>query len=301
MFSTKIGIVFLVIYCQNFCTCKARDGLGFHRSIQRVKDIEFLRNDKNFLVLLRGGGEDHEVPETLEETNVIVPEDETLSEEKVLEAEESSQFQKAIKSRHTYDMILDLRRRSSVHGNDESLALRTLITTRSRDYMRDLMEALELGNEGKLPHPKRILHYLAPKVPAIKQSPDVNLRIYSARSDMDSGVAACIIGTLAHVCEIYDKEMIKRSDYRHSVAPEIINDRRFEQLVECILSGVNVEKRKNELLMRRLDKNSEETSDIEQILDEEDAQEDEGLNVRDICRAGMYQLSLSLKLHDYRH
>ena len=37
--------------------------------------------------------------------------------------------------------------------------------------------------------------------------------------------------------------------------------------------------------MRRLDKNSEET-DIEQVLDEEDAQEDEGLNIRDVCRAG---------------
>ena len=110
---------------------------------------------------------------------------------------------------------------------------------------------------------------------------------------MDSGVAACIIGTLARVSEIYDKETIKRSDdlsgksssSSPSVASEIIKDRRFEQLVECVLSGVNVEKRKKESLMRRLDKNSEET-DIEQVLDEEDAQEDEGLNIRDVCRAG---------------
>lgn len=190
------------------------------------------------------------------------------------------------KSRHTFDMILDLRKRSSVSGNDESLALRKLITSRANDYFLDLQESVD-ANENKLPHPTKLLHYLAPKVPAIKQSPDVNLRIHSAKSDMDSGVAACIIGTLAHACEIYDKEIIKRSETEKpkSSAPEITTDRRFEQLVECVLSGVNVKKRKRESLMRRLEKNSEGTTNIEEILDEEDAQEDEGLKSRDACRA----------------
>lgn len=194
---------------------------------------------------------------------------------------------KRIKYRHTYDMLLELHTRSSVHGNDESLELRKLITTRSKDYLVDLREAVD-SNESKLPNPRKLLHYLAPKVPAIRQSPDVNLRIHSARSDMDSGVAACIIGTLAHVCEIYDKEVLKRSDANdrvHSVAPDITTDRRFEQLVECVLNGVNVQKRKKQSLTRQLEKNSEEAADIEQILDEEDAQVDEGLNVRDACRA----------------
>jgi hypothetical protein len=163
--------------------------------------------------------------------------------------------------------------------------------------MNDLMEAAETGQ--KLPHPRKLLHYLAPKVPAIKHSPDVNLRIRSARADMGSGVAACMIGTLAHVCEIYDKEVLKRAaltgESTRSAAPEITRDRRFEQLVECVLSGVNIEKRKRESLTQKLDWNSDEAADIEEILDEEDAQVDEGLNVRDGCRAawGMTILGVS--------
>jgi hypothetical protein len=193
------------------------------------------------------------------------------------------------KSRHSSDMILDLRRRSGVSDKDEeSLALRQLITSRAKDYVNDIREAIAV-NESKLPNPRKLLHYLAPKVPAIKQSPDVNLRIHSARSDMDSGVAACIIGTLAHVCEIYDKETMQRAqssaEKPRSAAPEITTDRRFEQLVECVLSGVNVKKRKRESLDRRLDKSDEEVPDIEDLLDEADAQEDDGLNTRDACRA----------------
>jgi hypothetical protein len=201
------------------------------------------------------------------------------------------------KIRQTSDMIIELDHRSGVSGNDESIELRRLTTTRAREYMDDLMEAAETGQ--KLPHPRKLLHYLAPKVPAIKHSPDVNLRIRSARSDMGSGVAACMIGTLAHVCEIYDKEVLKRAaltgESTRSAAPDITADRRFEQLVECVLSGVNIKKRKRESLMQKLDWNSDEAADIEEILDEEDAQVDEGLNVRDGCRAawGMAILGVS--------
>ena len=302
----KVLLLF-VIYCHNFHNSVATKGWWFGQKIKSSsKRLGYLqtKHHRNFSFLFRGGddgGEDEDkVPEEPEEdTNTVILDDsESSPEGKSIETEEESTFQqqqlpqqKAVKSRHTYDMIVDLRRRSGVHGNDESLALRQLITTRSKDYIRDLREALDVSNESKLPHPRKLLHYLAPKVPAIKQSPDVNLRIYSARSDMDSGVAACIIGTLAHVSEIYDKEIMRRSisekssSSSSSVAPEITKDRRFEQLVECVLSGVNVVKRKKESLMRRLDKNSEET-DIEQVLDEEDAQEDEGLNIRDVCRAG---------------
>lgn len=233
-------------------------------------------------LLLRAGSSNEESDsedEALKATNEAAP-DPGVSRPK-------NSIIKRIKYRHTYDMVLELHKRSGVLGNYESSELRELISKRSKEYLADLREAVD-ANESKLPHPKKLLHYLAPKVPAIKQSPDVNLRIHSARSDIDSGVAACIIGTLAHVCEIYDKEKRKKletDDIIQSVAPELTTDRRFEQLVECVLNGVNVQKRKKQSLTRQLEKNSEEAADIEQILDEEDAQVDEGLNVRDACRA----------------
>jgi hypothetical protein len=63
-------------------------------------------------------------------------------------------------------------------------------------------------------------------------------------------------------------------------------DRRFEQLVECVISGVNIKKRKAESLERQLSKSNDEiTTDIEEVLDEEDNRMDEGLNIRDACRA----------------
>ena len=37
--------------------------------------------------------------------------------------------------------------------------------------------------------------------------------------------------------------------------------------------------------MRNLERHSTDATDIEEILDEEDVQEDEGLNARDACRA----------------
>ena len=129
----------------------------------------------------------------------------------------------------------------------------------------------------KLPHPRRLLHSLAKKVPAIKQSPDVNLRIHSSRADIDPGVAACIIGRLAFACEQYE-QVQKRltneycdntngdddsadqgdSDINksksESAAPQLTTDRRFEQLVECVISGVNIKRRKAESLERQLTK-----------------------------------------------
>jgi hypothetical protein len=223
-------------------------------------------------------------------------------------------------NRHTSDVILELDRRSSVSGNDESLALRQLITTRTSEYVYELQEEAEnyfAQAEGatnanvKLPHPRRLLHSLAKKVPAIKQSPDVNLRIHSSRADIDPGVAACIIGRLAFACEQYeqvqrrltneycdntnydddaadqsDDDTNKNKNKPESAAPQLTTDRRFEQLVECVISGVNIKKRKAESLERQLSKSTDEiTTDIEEVLDEEDNRFDEGLNIRDACRA----------------
>ena len=192
--------------------------------------------------------------------------------------------------KHSSDIMHNLIPKSGLR--DDSLELRLLVGTRTKSYVNELMDAAH-SNDEKLPHPRKLLHYLAPKVPAIKHSPDVNLRIHQLRSAIDSGLAASILSTLAWVCEIYDKEVMRRNaglgdgvERPGSVAPIITTDRRFEQLVECVLSGVNVKKRKRESLLKQLDRHSDgQTADIEEILDQEDAQEDAGLSAIDACRA----------------
>jgi hypothetical protein len=199
-----------------------------------------------------------------------------------------------VKQREASDFIQDLISRSGIDGNDESQDLRNLITSRTEEYLRDLYDE----SIDKLPDPRKLLHFLAPKIPAIRHSPDVALRIQSARSDMDCGVAASLIGILAHVCEVYDSVAAARASWdddnnnkksqRHgssvSSAVEMIKDRRFEQLVECVLCGVDVKKRRKEHLQHQLDGDAT-LEDIEEVLDEEHAKIDEGLCIRDACRA----------------
>lgn len=195
--------------------------------------------------------------------------------------------------RHCSDLLLDLRRRATLsQEEDDSLELRHLVAMRSLEYLEELAENRAENDDNvkiKLSHPRKLLHFLAPKIPAIKHSPDVNLRIHSARSDIDSGVAACVIGTLAHVSEICDKERERLSQLcgekkPATIATDLITDRRFEQLVECLLSGVNVKKRKREALQLMTDAARDE-EDIENLLDEESLEESDGLTARDACRA----------------
>jgi hypothetical protein len=248
-------------------------------------------------LLCRGGSDgDNEMS-----TNDL-PADDNVPSDKNREFSSQSVPQKPA---HTSDVIRELDQGSlSSSFNEDSLALRDLVTSRTEDYLQELQEALEANDKKKLPHPRKLLHYLAPKVPAIRQSPDVNLRIHSSRSDIDAGIAACIISNLARACEMYDKEMLhqavasqpknpggdksmiqEKEEKPKSVALEITTDRRFEQLVECVISGVNVQKRKAEYLQRQLDKSSDEAADIEEVLEEEHSRVDEGLNIRDSCRA----------------
>jgi hypothetical protein len=193
---------------------------------------------------------------------------------------------RAIKVRRTSDFIQDITTRSAVDNNPESLQFRRLMEGRTAEYLQELDECEDP------PHPKKLLHYLAPKIPSIKHSPDAMLRIRSARSDMDSGVAACLIGTLGHACEVYEKVQAKASERRRrrrrtSVAEDIIKDRRFEQLIECVLCGVDVKKRKKEYpaLVENHDRQASSDDVIEDILENEDVHFDEGLCIRDSCRA----------------
>jgi len=186
-----------------------------------------------------------------------------------------------IKTRRASDIIVDLLTRSWIEGGsiqEESKELRNLISQRTEAYLSDLDTAIVEGDD-KVPHPKRLLHFLAPKIPAIKHSPDVALRIQSARSDIDSGVAACLLGTMGRVCELYEKVC-------GCVADGIVGDRRFEQLVECVLCGVNVKKRREEwalLQEQEVDGSVASPEDFEDIMNE--AHFADGLSIRDCCRA----------------
>ena len=182
------------------------------------------------------------------------------------------------KKRHTSDIITNLMDKGL---DNESYELRELIASRAQSYLDDLLLSSE-----KLPHPKKILHYLAPKIPAIKHSPDLMLRIQSSREGIDAGVAACAIGMVARLCEHYDRQNLQEMDDDASVSigSDIVKDRRFQQLVECVLCGVDIRKRREDTEQKKVDE-AGESRDIEEVLDEEDITIDEGLSFQDACRA----------------
>eukprot|EP00978_Attheya_sp_CCMP212_P016185 scaffold42202_cov55-Attheya_sp.AAC.6 len=132
--------------------------------------------------------------------------------------------------------------------SEEDFELRSIISDSANEYVERLLNSRSRRRK-KRPHPLKVLHQVAPKIPAIQHSPDFMLRIRSARADLDSGIAACAIGAVASVTELYDK-IIQKSHHSDddnteplAAATEIISDRRFEQLVECLLCGVNVKMR----------------------------------------------------------
>ena len=148
------------------------------------------------------------------------------------------------KVRHTSDVIVRLMEPNN-KLKAESVELRNLISDRAQSYAEELSQA-----QGKLPHPRRVLHFVAPKIPAIKHSPDLMLRVQSFKGGTDTGVAACAIGTVARLCEMYDRQKLQQSktgeEAFDSVSEAIVRDRRFQQLVECVLCGVDLKKRKQE-------------------------------------------------------
>jgi hypothetical protein len=146
------------------------------------------------------------------------------------------------KQRRASDIIHDLITRSGIDNDPESQEFREMIITYPNN------------------NPLKLLHYLAPKIPAIRHSPDISLRIRASRTDMDCGLAACVIATLGRICELQEE-----------FVDDILKDRRFEQLVECVMCGV----------------------------DHKDTYT-EGLSIRDACRAawGLAVLSSHQKSSD---
>ena len=169
-------------------------------------------------------------------------------------------FQKAIDDRESND---NYNNDINMEALEELKSLKTLIYERAWKYIEDVRQgetkALEKGKPSSLTHPKKFLHYIAPKIAAIKQSPEIMLRIQSARSAVDVKAAVCALSALAAITEYYscvtselentfhDKKrkegvetFLKHSD-EVEVYKDIVSDRRFEQLIECVQCGVGVE------------------------------------------------------------
>ena len=89
------------------------------------------------------------------------------------------------------------------------------------------------------------------------------------------------IGTVARLCELYDRQNDLHHNNQDEVGSDIVKDRRFQLLVECVLCGVDVTKRTREAEQMSDSEVEEEARDIEAVLDEENVQMDEGLSVRD--------------------
>ena len=231
------------------------------------------------------------------------------------------------KRRRTSDIILNLIDKTigsdeggeNMNHNQKAFLddLRLLIMERRDGLIQDLNENTQAKEDSQQHHDdpidgmKRLLHFLAPKIPAIRHSPDVSLAIRSLPSDGDAGLAASLVATLAHLWEIQQLQSTRQQQDRFSgsssdnatalVAAELVHDRRFEQLLETITCGVHVNKRKKESQALHMPQHGDSSTDNEDDLIQLILQHSEipdGLSIRDSCRAA-WGIAM-LGLHDVK-
>ena len=176
--------------------------------------------------------------------------------------------------------ILLRHRIHSYEERKEVAKLRDLILERCEEYMDDIRLHATGETKKKPRHPRKLLHFLAPKIPAIKQSPDITLRIKSAKADLDGSVAAYAIGSIACMTELFDQhtstlesrdsegeskddndEDEEDAEKSESLASgDIVSDRRLEQLTECVLSSVDAKG-----IIQKIDKKDDTEKHLEEI------------------------------------
>ena len=180
-------------------------------------------------------------------------------------------------------------RKSSRRESKEETKLRDLVLERCEEYMGDIQLHVSGESKKRPRHPRKLLHFLAPKIPAIKQSPDITLRIKSAKADLDSGMAAYSIGSLACMTELYeqyfaeiaagsDNDMDEKDEDNNSesiASNDITSDRRFEQLAECVLCGIDAKAKLRELEI--LERTTYDSNDSKG-----DGRDDRSTDVKDI-------------------
>lgn len=227
------------------------------------------------------------------------------------------------------DRMVDSERsqRISDEALHESTALRRLVMERTRDQLEEIQEALDISGrrrrEGadedwedtdrndeddedlRLPDPRRLLSYLAPKVPSIRYSPDASLKIQCSSDSLDPGLAATILASLARVVVVRDRSVAYLCDHNphDGIAPSldssdshshhheerrrrrrdhsqqhklqkfrgenmsllVAKERRFEQLVECLACGIDVPRRLDEYARPKIDHDADAES-IDDLL-----------------------------------
>eukprot|EP00977_Amphora_coffeiformis_P017885 scaffold6007_cov183-Amphora_coffeaeformis.AAC.9 len=240
----------------------------------------------------------------------------------------------APKRRRTSDIILNLidettgsgeegATNSNNNNNQKELSddLRLLMMERRDELIDDLAEqaaeeetkdshdhhhSQHQHEHGPVGSMKRLLHFLAPKIPAIRHSPDVSLAIRSLPSDGDAGLAASLIATLAHLWEMQQLHIRSSggipagstSNATALVAAELVHDRRFEQLLETITCGVNVNQQKKEAMASKIHHHDDSNSDDDLVHLIQHSQIQDGLSIRDSCRAA-WGIAM-LGLHDVK-
>ena len=297
----------LCLAAQSMSTASSRQGNGWQR---------WNKFRPRFLSTLRGGGgldpeddisalidtetkdgNDDEVGVERPPQTELQQADQEEDQETLHQTQSRPRQRRQKKVRHTSEVIQNLMDRGVVVGatEDEELSsLRELTTDRANDFLKTLWSA-----DDKMPHPNKVLRYVAPRIPAIQTSPDILLRIQSARPSVDAGAAAFCIGTVARICQHYDNHRGPRQRRRRkrrkdveddsssssssssgasSVSADIIKDRRFEQLVECVLCGLNIPSRKRQAQ----DFNETDTTPQKEI---EDVLDDRSLSISNTCRA----------------
>lgn len=113
-------------------------------------------------------------------------------------------------------------------------------------FRRCLSESKNLPSlEKAAPHPKSFLHFIAPKIHAIRLSPEVMLKIRNAEIE-DVRHAVTAIALMGCLVDLYITVLrhLNPNDADNIIDSEVIKgvireDRRFQQLMECASCGIN--------------------------------------------------------------
>ena len=181
-------------------------------------------------------------------------------------------------------------------GEHESRSIRKLLHSRAIEYVDELTafqteckfciaQNRSIPTLEKIvPHPKTFLHYVTPKIQAVKLTPEITLRIRNARpSDVGDAIRAIgILGCLVDLYIIALEELIplvedRIYDESESVKKEIRNDRRFGQLLECASCGIDIRRRLEDLTNYQRDGafllESKRDDDSDRYLEEKESSE----------------------------
>jgi len=207
----------------------------------------------------------------------------------------------------------------------ESRSIRKLLHSRALEYVDELTafqteckfciaQNRSIPTIEKMaPHPKKFLHYITPKIQAVKLSPEIMLRIRNAQpSDVGDAIRAIgILGCLIDLYIIALEELIplvedRIYDESESVKKEIRIDRRFGQLLECASCGIDIRRRLEDftncqrdgafLLESKGDDDSDQGLEEKEFSDMEDDEEQrpECIEVSECSRWIMGLLALSV-------